>query len=74
MENEKDLNVNGENTAAENQSAPKRKPVIRKVSAAPTKFAPKQPKEAPEKPKIVNLVSFDDDFSDEDDAAAYAGA
>jgi len=74
MENEKDLNVNGENTAAENQSAPKRKPVIRKVSAAPTKFAPKQPKEAPEKPKIVNLVSFDDDFSDEDDAAAYAAA
>lgn len=74
MENEKDLNVNGENTAAENQSAPKRKPVIRKVSAAPTKFAPKQQKEAPEKPKIVNLVSFDDDFSDEDDAAAYAAA
>ncbi len=74
MENEKDLNVNGENTAAENQSAPKRKPVIRKVSAAPTKFAPKQQKDAPEKPKIVNLVSFDDDFSDEDDAAAYAAA
>ncbi len=74
MENEKDLNVSGDVSAAENQSTPKRKPVIRKVSAAPTKFAPKQPKEAPEKPKMVNLVSFDDDFSDEDDAAAYAAA
>ena len=74
MENEKDLNIAGENSAAESQSVPKRKPVIRKVSAAPTKFAPKQPREDQEKPKIVNLVSFDDDFSDEDDAAAYAAA
>ena len=74
MENEKDLNIAGGDAVAENTGTPKRKPVIRKVSAAPTKFAPKAPKDGAEKPKIVNLVSFDDDFSDEDDAAAYAAA
>ena len=63
------------NSGEMSAAAPKRKPVIRKVSAAPTKFAPKrQPVEesAPIPPAIP--VSFDDDFSDEDDAAAYAAA
>ena len=64
--------VSGENTAA----APKRKPVIRKVSAAPTKFAPKRQTEDGAVPPApaVPLVPFDDDFTEEDDAAAYAAA
>ncbi len=57
-----------------NAAAPKRKPVIRKVSAAPTKFAPKRPVEEEKPIQPVIPVSFDDDFSEEDDAAAYAAA
>ena len=57
-----------------NAAAPKRKPVIRKVSAAPTKFAPKRQVEEEKTVQPVIPVSFDDDFSEEDDAAAYAAA
>ena len=63
------------NSGEMSAAAPKRKPVIRKVSAAPTKFAPKrQPVEESAPIPPVVPVSFDDDFTDEDDAAAYAAA
>ena len=63
----------GDSVAPEVSAAPKRKPVIRKVSAAPTKFAPIRPKEENAAPPAP-LIPFDDDFSEEDDAAAYAAA
>ena len=68
------IDATGENTASEADAAPKRKPVIRKVSAAPTKFAPKRNpgSDAPAKP--AQLIPFEDDFSDDDDEAAYAYA
>ena len=76
MDNEKDLNSEAlgmnEEIPADTQTAPKRKPVIRKVSAAPTKFAPKRPAPADEAP--AKFMPFDDDFTDEDDEAAYAAA
>ena len=58
---------------AKSQAAPRRKPVIKKVSAAPTKFAPKNPKaDAPAK----SFIPVDEDFNDDAaaDAAAYAAA
>ena len=78
MDNEKDLtNENiemNEEVSADSSAAPKRKPVIRKVSAAPTKFAPKRPAGSGEPAAPVKFMPFDDDFSDEDDEAAYAAA
>ena len=55
-------------------AAPKRKPVIRKVSAAPSKFAPKRAKDDTEPAIRMPIVPLDDDFTDEDDEAAYAAA
>lgn len=73
-ENE-NITENGSNgdVAAETAAAPKRKPVIRKVSAAPTKFAPLRPREDAAVPPVP-LMPADDDFTEEDDAAAYAAA
>jgi len=62
-----------ENSNIGESAAPKRKPVIRKVSAAPTKFAPIRPKEENAAPPAP-LIPFDEDFSEDDDAAAYAAA
>ena len=77
MDNEKNLNSEApgmnEELSADAQAAPKRKPVIRKVSAAPTKFAPKRPA-AGDAPAPAKFMPFDDDFTDEDDEAAYAAA
>jgi len=47
---------------------PKRKPLVRKVSAAPTKFAPKKPKED----IVIPVPSvIDDELDDIDDSEAY---
>ena len=78
MDNEKDLKLNeaevNAEAPAEAPAVPKRKPVIRKVSAAPTKFAPKRPGADGAAAAPVKLMPMDDDFSDEDDEAAYAAA
>ena len=78
MDKEKDLKLNEAEVTAESSAdaaaVPKRKPVIRKVSAAPTKFAPKRPGADGVSAAPVKLMPMDDDFSDEDDEAAYAAA
>ena len=58
---------------AEAAGTVKRKPVIRKVTAAPTKFAPKNPQIGKQ---LKQFVPLDEDFDDEEaaDAAAYAAA
>ena len=70
------IDATGDSAAAETaDAAPKRKPVIRKVSAAPTKFAPKRNPESDAPAKPAQLIPFEDDFGDDDEAAyAYAAA
>ena len=80
FENPVEPGVPGDADSAENldsaaSPAPKRKPVIRKVSAAPTKFAPKKNKTGDDTAaEPVRIFANDDEFSDEDDEAAYAAA
>ena len=61
MDNEKDLKLNEAEVTAESSAdaaaVPKRKPVIRKVSAAPTKFAPKRPVEEEKNIKISENIA-----------------
>ena len=54
---------------AEAAGTVKRKPVIRKVTAAPTKFAPKNPQIGKQLKQFVPLdEDFDDDFFEDEES------